>query len=424
MGPGNNDEKSTYGALGIPTRESNPVEYHVTGRERDLALFFSHLAARKVDYCILHPFPEKVSQAKGDLDLYIGREGFPEAESHLLENGWTEDRSFRFRRGRRYFSKVVQGIKLKLDISMDYALYGKRTRFLYTGQVRKQTGKDGRPYLDDFSGFCFLFEKASLKNGQIQEDKVRDINRLMDRCEEVKALPRLREGADCRLHMEFAERHFESGPAQRISLPILMSSYLQRLVPATGSRTVAFVGLDGAGKGTYLDLFCADLSARNIHFRCCYMGYAGFRIPLLRFLYRLKSDRNPLVVRKLLQGACFLLLPMDFLIRRGRGRYDLLLTDRHPLYEPVFSSGFMSLYDGLIARISPRPSLVIYLTGKAEDLWERKRDIGFEEYQQRKKKLDRIVQLRSEVFKTVQIDTIGNIPEVFRRIQDAIEQHG
>ncbi|MFK5892767.1 MAG: hypothetical protein QM504_06070 [Pseudomonadota bacterium] len=199
--------------------------------------------------------------------------------------------------------------------------------------------------------------------------------------------------------------------------------FLKKYKLAQGGLTISVVGLDGAGKGTYIELLLQDFQKRGVNFKSCYLGYSAYRLlPLRRIVTLMEKHRNhPLY--KFLFLVYLILLPFDFLVRRGLGTYEVLITDRHPIYEPVFHYGIFTIYNRFIERLCPSPDIVIYLTGDAETLWKRKKEHEYAHYVHRRKQLDKLIKLYSKKDIIIEVDTVGDISDVFRKISSEITSH-
>lgn len=390
------------------------TNYSLVHRE-ELADVLSWLSGHDVEYCILHPFPERGFLSKTDLDLYVRPDRSTEFAQFLAARGWFEEPNFRFPRRRKYFSKLTPGLKLKLDISREYGVFGKGTFFLYRGEVKRKIGADGHSYLDDLSGWLFIQQKARQK-GCLSEEKIADLNTLANRCSEVKAILQ-----NSRVDASTLDLHFTPVHAGRFNLAAWTMAHARRARPAQGRFTISLVGLDGAGKSTYTSLLRQEFANRNVAAKLVYLGYSQFRLIALRRIASMKTTHSRGPVRKLLMVVYLLLLPFDLLCRRGSGRYDVLLTDRHPMYEPVFSAERPGLYDKLLSRICPSPDLVLYLTGNPEALWSRKKETGLTQYLLQREEFERHLARHSHRVRTVEIDTVGEVQTVLRKLLSVID---
>ena len=51
---------------------------------------------------------------------------------------------------------------------------------------------------------------------------------------------------------------------------------------ANGKINISFIGLDGSGKGTYINLLRDEFDKKNISYKYCYLGYSHFQIGILK----------------------------------------------------------------------------------------------------------------------------------------------
>lgn len=200
------------------------------------------------------------------------------------------------------------------------------------------------------------------------------------------------------------------------------TTLLESLGFSRGNLTISAIGLDGAGKGTYIELLLSYFQEKGVRCKCYYLGYASYRLPWLRFIEEKKTGSGRLLYR-LLTMAYLAILPIEFLARRGIGTYDVLITDRHPLYEPIFRRGMFKVYDTIIASLCPKPDVVLYFSGDDKVLWARKQEYDYSVYRERSLQLDKLVQERASATPTIRINTVGNISDVFRRVRNAISKY-
>jgi len=196
----------------------------------------------------------------------------------------------------------------------------------------------------------------------------------------------------------------------------LLSKMMTSICPARGRLTVAVIGLDGAGKSTLVGRLENELVRRGVDYKTCYLGYAHFRLQVLKWIEGRRRELADGISRKLLTILYLALIPIEFLVRRHVGRHEVMLTDRHPIFEPVFSKERRNPYDALIAALCPVPDVVLYLKGDTHQLWSRKKESTFEDYCARQFELERRVKRVSGRIKTIEIDTTGRIDDAFERI--------
>jgi thymidylate kinase len=181
---------------------------------------------------------------------------------------------------------------------------------------------------------------------------------------------------------------------------------------------VCFVGLDGSGKGTYIDLLLKDYQKVKINYKLCYLGHGTQHLPLVKRIVSVKDFMESRgVAYKFMLLTYLVLLPLDLLLRRGLTKYDVVILDRHPRYEPIVENGIFKVYDKLINYICPKPDLVIYLTGPTKELWERKKEYSYDEYVYKKENLEKLIKKNKKQFLTIEIDTSSEIDKVYDKIK-------
>ena len=188
---------------------------------------------------------------------------------------------------------------------------------------------------------------------------------------------------------------------------------------------VCFVGLDGAGKGTYIDLLLKDYKKANTNYKLCYLGHGSQHLSLVKKIVSIKDSMSSIgMAYKLMLLIYFVFLPLDLLLRRGFTKYDIVILDRHPRYEPIVENGIFKVYDKLINYICPKPNLVIYLTGPTKELWERKKEYPYDKYVHKKENLDALIERNKIQFLTVEIDTSSDISKVYNKIKALLNLNG
>lgn len=165
---------------------------------------------------------------------------------------------------------------------------------------------------------------------------------------------------------EILRHHFSrhrSGAVRRHSL--------RKTVAGFGAGvSVLFLGTDGSGKGTLIELVSERLEFKN---RRAYFGTGqeGWISRLARKAYDLSRKKRP-GHRFVSSLFWYAILPGEFLLRRMAasigGRWRILLLDRFP-GKPFLRGGLLSqLYKHLL----PRPDLVVLLGGDAAVIAQRK----------------------------------------------------
>lgn len=374
----------------------------------------SAIAAMNIDYCILHPFPDRGYLLDTDLDIYIDPKKWPEVKKILKDDEWIADANFRFVAARHFYHKIVAGFKIKLDICHGLDVFDKDVRYTFLESWGRSIDDNGFFYLDDVAGYFYLVKKAMVKGTMTsgREDDLRELWRRSLTLRQQLDGAKESDGENLTLYGEDISRKFKKIARGAVSWRHWLRAYAGRLKPAQGAITISFLGMDGAGKGTYIPVVTEHLTRQNLNWRLMYLGYGQFRMPGLNRIARLKVSLASKFIQRGLTVIYLALLPFDFLMRRGRGEYDVLVTDRHPAFEPVFDSGFLGLYNKFLELASPSPELIIYLGGDTSELWSRKRESSFMEYARRKEVLERRLMKPGCNLCIIQIDTARQIEAV------------
>lgn len=186
---------------------------------------------------------------------------------------------------------------------------------------------------------------------------------------------------------------------------------------------ISFIGLDGAGKSTYVSRVGAQLAARGQRVDCVYLGYGEHQSGLMRWVVSWRRSHTRSVLRPFMVLAYLGLLPWEFAVRVRGHRGDVLLTDRHPLYEPVSESTLGTVLTRILVAIAPTPDIVFFLSGTPEVLWARKHESTLAEYLERAQRLERTVRSRAARLRTIDVDTTSDLDGVVRKLMSEIPSH-
>ena len=159
------------------------------------------------------------------------------------------------------------------------------------------------------------------------------------------------------------------------------------------------------------------MEINNYTYKKVYLGHSDYQLGLVSFIAKQKDVcRHPWAL-KCLRFIYFITFPLELVYRRGYGVYDIVLTDRHPLFEPVFGSyRARKIYSFILNIVSPYPDKVIYLKGNTKTLWERKKEMPFEVYHKRSSELDCIVSRVECNMDVVHVDTDRETDVVYEEI--------
>lgn len=388
--------------------------------EKELLSIFTYLLDKNYSYCVLTGQYTSFGEHFNDIDLYCEEESLQPFLTYLMKNGWSQTLSFRYGGRRVFFSKQLHAFKLKLDISTEYKVYvdGLESMFKFNPQ---KVLKNGINYLDDKSALLYKLKKMFM-SGDYSQKKMRDINELIYHLG--------RQGEDWSWVSDLAgnkgghalTNYFFPIKKSPVSLLLLIKLYFNHWVRPTSVKTVAFVGIDGAGKGTYLDLLEREMKTNNFNVARTYMGHSNYSLMITKYIHEIKVNTNNKWARNAARLAYFLLFPLELLIRRHRGVVDYLLCDRHCLAEPVVINNkkLMEVYNRLLYLLSPRPDMFVYLKGNPKTLWERKKEMDFSLFEMKSADLeDKMKELEKYLY-VVTIDTCDKVEDVYEEIRKAI----
>lgn len=186
------------------------------------------------------------------------------------------------------------------------------------------------------------------------------------------------------------------------------------------NKKVTFVGLDGAGKGTYISLLKEKLVEIGIPYNSIYLGYSGYELGIIKRINYLR-DSSEGALYKFYCLVFLMILPFEFFKRSMQiDKRVMTITDRHPLFETIKSTSKYTFYDKLLHFIAPKPDLVIYLTGDTITLWERKKEHPLEVYENKKQVLDDLILENFDKTNIYYVDTAKSVEDVFVEIQEII----
>lgn len=193
---------------------------------------------------------------------------------------------------------------------------------------------------------------------------------------------------------------------------------IEKLLPFTGSRNIAFIGLDGSGKSTMISHIQKHFEQNSLSVQSLYLGYGEYRLDIMRKVVKEKNSAKSRLYRRGLSFTYFLLLPIEMAFRRGLGRCDILLLDRHPLFEPLGKR--LWRLQKLLELICPCPHTVIFLNGDSEKLWRRKQEGEYGEYVLREQALAHIVREKSAEISIQAVNSDDSIVNTYEEIKDIL----
>lgn len=386
--------------------------------EEEVASVLVLLEQVGIDYCILAPREEGVAPGRKDVDIYVAPMRLADFETYLRQAGWQAEPNSGFRNVRRFYQNIVCGVRVQFDVSLGYYVHVRGETFAYRGTVASAKGADGFRYLPDEVALLFIVKKA-LETGHLSEEKVALIERISPR-------PAWCHGSGALLARRLQESRAEiDGRFDPVCPGGAMRGYwrkrlLNRVCLSRGRLMVAVVGLDGAGKSTITARLARQLEGDGLRHRLCYFGHSAHRLPILRWLAKASKTKTYGVVRKARSVLYLLTIPLEFLVRRGVGLYDVLIMDRHPIAEPVFPREKVSPYDRFLRAFVPRPDVVLYLTGDTQLIWNRKREHSYEEYVSMAARLERSLTQGIDASRIQRVDCSRSEDEVFAACHEIV----
>lgn len=370
----------------------------------ELASVANWLDANSIKYSILQSAYEfeavLESMAVTDVDIYVQHDFIIGFCDHLDRSGWSEIESYRFRRIRRFYSKFVDGFKLKLDISSECSLFVGNYEYRYKPTISFFEKKDGLTFLKSIPASQFILMKAEIYQSDLSDSKKRVIKELTKYNQSFCYV------SGSNVNGVGVKKYFYAPQRHNVSLLKVFSCYASRFFLSESKECISFVGMDGAGKGTYIEMLQADLAGSNIAYKTIYLGHSSYETNVMKYVARKKDFDARLKITKNIYRLLYLMLfPFELLFRRGRGRYEVIITDRHPVVEPVLGTKFLSLYDQLLLRVAPKPTKIFYLSGRDNVLWARKKEMPHREFVQKSKMLRAMVENIKNKYEVVEFNT-------------------
>ncbi len=394
----------------------------------ELNKLFDFLHSESVEYCILQSKIEYCQTLKcsvpTDIDIFVNQEGLEALEEYLKINGWFRELSFRYISIRRFYAKYINGFKLKLDISMKRGVFVKNLMYEFNKEPEVTQDDYGRNFLLDNDAAFFILKKH-IEGVSLTARKRKLLLGLLQDIE-----PKLLIRASCDLDLskvsDVVNPYFKKSPVNKVSLLTLFKVYGYRLLPGFKSNvTISFVGMDGAGKGTYIEMLSKNIEQNNFNFRVVYLGHANYKSKLLRYVVGLKKKHSDSrVFVKFFQLLYLMLFPWELYAKSQGAKVDVMITDRHPLFESVFPiTSMFNFYNKFISFIVPKPDLVFYLDGDKKELWGRKKEMTFDAYLKKAAILDELVSRNKTGVIIRRIDTTMPMAYVYKEIWDEFKSY-
>ena len=176
------------------------------------------------------------------------------------------------------------------------------------------------------------------------------------------------------------------------------------------SKLVVFLGPDGAGKSTILELVVAGLEAKGEEPKTFYFapGYMKrYRPSTLKTVTTDPHGRPAYGPLLIFFKILLMLVEFNLGVRKLRSEFDLILFDRFfqdVLIDPKrYRMGYVRWWMGEMLRLAPQPDLAIILTAPATVIQSRKQEVSLEEterqlgaYRDSAKKFHRAIVLEND----------------------------
>ncbi|HEX5234685.1 MAG TPA: hypothetical protein VFW25_05065 [Silvibacterium sp.] len=227
---------------------------------------------------------------------------------------------------------------------------------------------------------------------------------------------------------EMREHSAEKFPANFRSYAMRASHTVERILQPTGGW-IAFIGPDGCGKSSVIDAVVADFTPAfqkivRFHLRPKSLPARGnSEVPV--------TDPHGQPVR----GGLFSIAKMFYLfadywlgylngVRKETVRTRLVVFDRY--FYDILVDPKRVLYGGprwlpkVVARLLPRPEMVLLLNALPEVLWSRKQEVRYEEVVRQQRAY---LEVARGIGNAVVIDAARPLTEVVGQVREAILTH-
>lgn len=336
-----------------------------------------------------------------DLDLYVPFPYKGEITKYLKGNDWLIDINYRFGKQRSFFVKNIEAYKLKLDITFTLSLYSGEVSYGLISDEKIYEQHEGINFLNAKFAQIFIKKKAS-HNKKISDFKITILKELG--CSESINV------VDNKPHFSNVDEYFSKAFPHKLNIINRCKQYLKNST-SKNELSVCFVGLDGAGKGTYIELLEKHLKTLNLSSKTIYLGHSNYKLGVLS---KMKAVTKPSKFNKLLY---LILFPIELLLRKKMIKGDVVIYDRHPIFEEMIPrKSALSSYNKLISFIAPKPSLFVYLNGDTQTLWLRKKEMSISDYEVKHKNLEQYYDENKKKFTIIKIDTVDNVEAVYDSI--------
>ena len=385
----------------------------------ELNKVISNLRSIGIEIVILKSEREYTSYKNiSDVDIYTSVENKEVLNSQLRIMGFKKIISFRNIKIREFYSKIIGGALIKLDVSFELCCYGKNIVHIPSVDINWIRGLDNNNYLTEESASLFVLKNSVIKN-RLKPCKVKfikeDILKQIKNKDEINLIK-----ADNML-----ENYFNNGVNSKISI----FHYIKRQFKKISRKKIkiCFIGADGAGKGTYISLLQSSLKELGFQTENVYLGHSQYKMSLMYKLSSLKlTEKNKWII-KYVRLAYLILFPLEIMYRKKWSEADICIYDRHTFFEPVFNGKYLGVYNLILNFCSTKPDIFIYLHGDKKILWERKKEMDYSCFSKKCNELSKLVDKNKEVMNIISVNTtngdINNIyGEVWNIIHDFIKK--
>lgn len=300
-------------------------------------------------------------QSGGDVDIYLqsGQELF---FAMLRLNGWEKIISVYDTKSRFFYKKKIGGLVVNLDVMLRLVIRIGKINYYYTEDVLSVC-VGGVSFVSPETFQQYYAAKVFLSDDELGVRKSK-LKRALDSDREYLL--------ESEAQKKVVENHFEKSKAKY--------SLIERVRLACGRsdslRTyIMFVGVDGAGKGTYINMLRESFDNNAVFSKYLYLGHNNYEMSLIKKIKACNQRREG--KSKVLRLLYYFLFSLELLVRQYKLQsfQGYIFVDRLPVFEPVSNGGVIySFLDWLYRRLVPRPSIVFFLCGEVEEIWERKKE--------------------------------------------------
>ena len=386
---------------------------------------FNYLNENKIQYFIIeiNKTKKEIQDLSGEIDVVIDKKDFYKVIKYLKKENWKSHYNFQvsgLKRIQLIKRDFLSNSFFKLDILNSF--FHESNNKIYSLEPFQQEFDviQNRTYLKGFNLYLLSLLKYSLEKKN---------KNLINIIEKIKEDDFLRTQLTSFVNNEITLNNFINKikdkryiKKHRASLKFdffkKVFNFINRYILLTKTPFIGFIGLDGSGKSTIISIIQKEINLLDISCETVYMGHKDFEFG---FMKKIQSKTNKTIIDNLIY-IVFWPVEIRTRINKALKTSNFILFDRHPSFEPLLpkKSKFILLnllYKFISYILIPSPKITFFLTGNNFELWERKKEDSFIDYEKRVFDLKKIIKESSiKIFSTktdvALNDSVNNIKKI------------